>query len=434
MAHNVRRLEKKRIYNKPHLINLDSFENVTDYLDSRPEGMPDKTELAVLRDIEKEKRKGSLGERSTAVIPVSGVLTYEETWMGAICGMSSYQGIVSQMEQAVDKGYKTVVLDVDSGGGEAYGTFETAKTLRKLAKDNDIKLIAYVDGISASAAYGLSVAADEIILNPYAEVGSIGVVTKLLNDSEKMKKDGVQTTYVYAGDNKIPFDAEGEWREDFIADLQEKVDVLYADFVSHVSEMRSIEKDTVKDTQAKMFSSDNAISLGLADRVMERMEFAEYLADLEEGKDMPLNLFKKDKEEKMSTEDIQAQEEAPAVSLENENHAELIAQLQAQVESLQEEKLSLANEREKEAKAAFVKELSDFSFVSDSEALAEALFGLEDKSKEVVLGVLSAADAALVESATDILSEEVEEEVVDLSEQEKEKATTRSFIKAKYDK
>jgi signal peptide peptidase SppA len=431
MAHKVSRLEKKKVYNTPHLITSTGLEEVVSYLDERPNGMMSKEELAVARDLYREKKKNNLGEKSVAVIPVSGVLTYEETLFGALCGMSSYQGIIGMMHQAVSEGYQTVVLDVDSGGGEAYGTFETSKELRRLATENNIKLIAYVDGISASAAYGLSVAADEIILNPYAEVGSIGVVTKLMNNNEKMKKEGISQTYVFAGDNKIPFDSEGEWREDFIAEIQDRVDTLYEDFTVHVAGMRNIDVQAVKDTQAKMFSSDNAITLGLADKIMERQEFANYLADLDEGKDMPLNLFNKEKkEEKMSTENLNTP--APEVEMEAQNQAKLLADLQEQVATLKADKEKAEASLKAEAQASFAKELADFSFVGDDSAkLAASLFNLSTEDKEVVMAVLAKADKAVTEMATNSLAIEEEDTPELETETVKQRAALRQEIEAR---
>lgn len=67
--------------------------------------------------------------------------------------------------------------------------------------------------MSASAAFGLSVAAHEIIANPDAELGSVGVVVKLRNMNKAMNNAGVEDTYIYAGDSKIPFKEDGSFRK-----------------------------------------------------------------------------------------------------------------------------------------------------------------------------------------------------------------------------
>ena len=95
-------------------------------------------------------------------------------------------------------------MDADSGGGEAYGMMETANEMRKIADANDVKFITYVDGYAASAMYGLSAASHEIIVNPDAQVGSIGVVVSLANYSEAEKQYGLKRVYVTAGESKVP--------------------------------------------------------------------------------------------------------------------------------------------------------------------------------------------------------------------------------------
>ena len=423
MAHEVKRISKEMVFNKPHLISASGFNNIIEYLDSRPDGMMSKEELAVARDIREKSKKLNLGEGDVGVISVSGALTYEETMFGALCGMSSYQGILSQMRQAVKEGYSTVVLDVDSGGGEAYACFETAKELRKLANENDIRLIAYIDGISASAAYGLSVAADEIIANPYAEVGSVGVLTRLVNMSEKEKKEGIATTYIYAGDQKIPFDAEGEWREDFLADIQKKVDKLYSDFVSHVATMRGIDEESVRSTQAKMFDVDEALSIKFIDKVMERGEFAEYLADIKEG-NMPIGFMKEKKDEETMSKDTQDKVEMSAEQLAQ------FEQMQAQLSELEAQNKQLQEVAKEKELSALADKVSELSFVEDQASLATILFGMEEADRDSVLAVLGKAQAAVEAGAEEelVVTEEGEEE---LSSEDQQRELTRKAVEAR---
>lgn len=447
MPHEVKRIERKMLFNQPHLIMAEQFESILEYLDSRPDGMMTKEELAVARDLrERNKREKNLGEGDVAIIRVEGSLTYEETLFSALCGMSSYQGILTQMREAVQEGYKVVVLDVNSGGGQAYGCFSTAKELRNLALENDIKLIAYIDGISASAAYGLSVAADEIIINPYAEVGSIGVLTRLVNDNEKKKKEGITTTYITAGKEKIPFDADGEWREGFLDDLQSKVDSLYNDFVAHVATMRGISEETVRDTEAKMFTREKALELGLADKVMDLPEFFNYLSDLVEGSDnMPLNLFKtKKKEETMSVESQEAEATVDTTKVEAQAEAthESVTQMSAeQLAELEAMRQELAKYKEAEAQAAqleqeqkrnkLLEQLAGYSFAKDqAEELGAMLFEASEDLRNSVLSVLEKADKAVEEAVSEPLSVEAEAEVVD--EKARAKEATRRQIEAKY--
>lgn len=355
----------KLIYNTPLLSTQHQLEDIVGYLNSR--GNED---LAIQKDLQAKAVDGSLGEGSIACIPVMGALTYQETWMDALCGMSSYQGILGMTRQAIAEGFTTIVLDVDSGGGQAYGAFETAQEFKALTQAAGIKTIAYVDGMSASAAFALSIGADEIISNPQSKIGSVGVVSQLRNTSAKDKKEGVSTTYVYAGESKIPYDAEGEFTKSFIDDLQMSIDGLYEDFLSHVVDMRDVEKEAVRSTQAKVFSADKALEIGFIDKIMTRNQFAEYLADIQDKGDnnmsiKSLNIF--NKKEELSNMPNTDHTEALASALADRDEAlskvsaieeELTASL-SKVESLSEDLAEVKSSLASLQKENETKELSD---------------------------------------------------------------------------
>lgn len=211
------------------------------------------------------------------VIPICGVLT-NVPFYGA-CGIEgvSYTSITDNFHYLVDKGATTIVLDIDSGGGSAYSCFESALYCKQLAKDNGIKIVTYVDGMAASAAYAWAAIADEIVMNPMAEVGSIGVVVQLQNINRMKTAMGIDTTYLYAGANKIPFDKEGGFTETFLAEMQEKISYLYEVFVEFAAEMRDISTEVVRGTEASTYMPEQAIKIGLADSMMTKDEFTNYI-------------------------------------------------------------------------------------------------------------------------------------------------------------
>jgi ClpP class serine protease len=70
------------------------------------------------------------------------------------------------------------VLDIDSGGGAVDGTSEFAAVLAGLTKP----VVAYSDGMIASAAYWAASACNRIVLNnATCAVGSIGVMSSLID-------------------------------------------------------------------------------------------------------------------------------------------------------------------------------------------------------------------------------------------------------------
>lgn len=406
MAHSLFRLTEK-LYNTPHLISESSLTRIMQVIEDRNNGS---FELAV-KDKSKKKNRDLAYNSDTGVgvVSVSGPLTYIE--YEALCGEtnSSYQQVRAEFESMVSKGAKTIVLDVDSPGGEAYQAFETAKHIRAIADQHDVKIVSYVDGLAASAAYVLASVSDEIIVNPMAEVGSIGVVVKLRNVNKAMKEMGIEDTYVYAGKSKIPFNSEGEFSEEFLNDIQAKVDVLYEEFVSHVAEARGIDLQRVKDTEAKTFLPKEAIELGLADKQMTLSEFSNYLADLSEtGDKMPVgNLFNFNKKEETldmnQLEQLQAQLSELQVKFEGaqSEHAavlEVLSGKEAELANALETIATLQNEKVVAKAQARKEKLSAVMAQEKVEAVAASLEALDDTAFATVLEGF-AAQAAVVEQS-----------------------------------
>jgi ClpP class serine protease len=262
------------LYNKPHLISPQAFDEITSYLAMRNAGMMAKVET-VKPNLDQPSQAGKIG-----LINIHGSLTNKP--IESLCGATgtSYAGLLDQMSYLIDQGCKTIVMDISSGGGEAFNCFQTADALRAMADQNGVYVISYVQDCSASAAYALTVMADEVVAHPQGSIGSIGVLVALMNNTKALEKAGLSRTFITAGENKIPFDAEGEFREGFLADIQEQVDDLYMQFCAHVSKYTGLSVEDVKATEASVFRAPKALELGLINFVMTNEEFAEYLQNM----------------------------------------------------------------------------------------------------------------------------------------------------------
>lgn len=268
----------QKLYGVPHLVNKQSFNSITSYLNSRnAQGM--KLVPAPMSDAsEAEEEPDDLDDiNGVGIINISGPLTNKETGWEMMCGGCSYEYIMDQCEDLIEEGATCIVLIMDSGGGEAYGVFSAADNIRKQCDDAGIPLYAYVDGCAASACYALAVVSDEIICNPYADVGSIGVLVSLVDSSKQDEMEGVKYVYVTAGKEKIPYNEDGSFRSEFIDDLQYKVDFLYEAFCSHVSNYTGLSVEDVKNTEAKTFIAPDALKLGLINKIMTNEEFVDYI-------------------------------------------------------------------------------------------------------------------------------------------------------------
>jgi len=266
----------EELYSKPHLISPSSFYAITSYLEKRNQNMLMKFEE--MDDSEEEDDEDKFDPMSgVGVISIIGALTYRP--VSSMCGAvgTSYVDLLEDVTEMIEEGASTIILNIDSGGGQAYSCFSTANEIRKKCDEAGVFLVAYVDGCACSAAYALACVADEVVANPMAEVSNIGVLISLLNDSEAMKMEGVQRTFIYAGAEKVPFAEDGSWRQSFLDGLQESVDDLYDEFCSHVAKYTGLSVAEVKATEAKTFKASKALELGLVNKIMTQSEFIDYI-------------------------------------------------------------------------------------------------------------------------------------------------------------
>ena len=208
------------------------------------------------------------------LIPIKGSLTYEESGWEGLCGMTSYESIQGQAEYLIkNEKVDELILEINSGGGQAYGCFEAAQVVRNLANKNNVKITTYVDGVAYSGGYAWASIADEVIVNPMGRVGSIGVVLPLTNYAEKDKKEGIKRIYITSGKSKVPYDEDGNFTEDALDEFRKSSKIIYDEFVGHVAEMRGIDRQSVIDTEAKTFDAKTALSLNLIDSIMTKEQF-----------------------------------------------------------------------------------------------------------------------------------------------------------------
>lgn len=450
MAHELARLRSK-LFDTPLLVETKSFESILNYLDKRCEGTVEVNKEAA----EEYSMHSTLyyKDNGLGVININGPLTNKSTGWEAFCGGTSYESIKEDFEALLEEGAKTIAFIVESGGGEAYGMMDTGNYLRRLADENGVKIVSYIDGLSASAAYGLTAISDEIISNKSSEIGSIGVLIRLMNDSKALEKEGYERTFITAGDEKIPFAADGSFRKEFIDDLQYKVDTLYQEFVEYVAEHRNISIEAVRNTQAKTFLAGDAVRLGLADKLMTQEEFYSYLSGEAQnnvnGSSMKDRIFKftksEDKSEMTQLADMQAQLEALTTELSTAQLAvaelastkEAMATLQA---AFTEKETALAAALDQVKQMEAVKEqmkaqartdkLSAVMAADKVEAVQASLATLSDEAFETVLAGFAQQKQAL--EASELMQElggEGGEPEAKAQEEDKARLSTEALIK-----
>jgi signal peptide peptidase SppA len=265
-----------RVLNRPLLMEPTKAEVLLHVLEGR---LPLEGSLAPLspdasRFVGKRRAEGPGAymyavESGTAIIPIVGSLVNRGAWIGASSGLVSYEGIAAQLRAARDDtAVKSIMLDIDSGGGEATGMFAVAQLVREVAAIKPV--VAFVNDVAASAAYGIASSATEIVVSPTSIVGSIGVVLIHMDRTGELAAKGIAATVLFEGAHKAdghPF--AGPLSASVRADLQAEIRKFHTQFVTLVGEGRGakLTADMARATEARTFLGQEAVDRGLADRV-----------------------------------------------------------------------------------------------------------------------------------------------------------------------
>lgn len=278
MAHTLFRIAEK-LYGVPHLITESALAPILEYLNDRNNYEFKPVVKTEENTKPKSQKVGSIGE-----IAIDGALTYKpvEGMCGSVSGVS-YQSILQQAEQLISEGVTTLILTHSSPGGEASHVFSTAQDLRKLADDNNVRLISYIDTMSASASLALQVVADEVVIHPSATTGSIGCVVAILDKSKALAAAGLKPIYIASTPGKTPFQNDGSFSEEFLVEVQEDVTRLGNQFAEHVSVHTGIPVADILAMDAKMFHAEAALEVGLVNKIMDHNQFTDYVMSLHKG-------------------------------------------------------------------------------------------------------------------------------------------------------
>jgi signal peptide peptidase SppA len=267
-----------RIFNRPLLMEPGSFEAMLPSVERvfRAGVLPEPEAFVSVRT-ERGENSGLRMAGPVAVIPVLGPLYHRGHYTADCKYLTGYEDIAVMLRKAgEDPEAKVIAMAIDSPGGEVAGCFELAKSMKSMA--NGKAIVAMVNDQACSAAYAIASGADQVVSTETAQSGSIGVMLRHEDYSSYLEKLGVNVTLIHAGKHKVdgnPFEALGK---DVRADLQAEIDRLYTMFVDLVASNRSIDATVVRDTEARTFMGEAALSLGLIDRIESPDQTLERLA------------------------------------------------------------------------------------------------------------------------------------------------------------
>ncbi|WP_425401252.1 signal peptide peptidase SppA [Algiphilus sp.] len=256
----------------PWAITANRMADIIDVLAYQAAGgklTPDEVRAYVGDDV-----KGQQGVRSAgggvAILSLRGVIAHRIESVQDISGPggTSMEGFSRRFREVMnDDEVSAVVIDVDSPGGAVSGVEEMGKEIREARGTKPI--VAVANTLAASAAYHLASQADELVVTPSGEVGSIGVFAAHQNMAQALESMGIEVTLISAGKYKVegnPYEALSDDAREY---MQSRVDDFYEAFVNAVAAGRGVLADAVKSDfgQGRVVGAQDAVAAGMADSV-----------------------------------------------------------------------------------------------------------------------------------------------------------------------
>lgn len=217
-------------------------------------------------------------ESGIAIMDISGALTSRP--VSSWCSRQvSYEQIRAELaEQVEDANTKAIVFRLDSPGGEASQNIDLHDFIYSMRGDKPI--IAMVDDMAYSACYGIASACDEVWVTRTSGVGSVGVVTYHVDQSDFNNKIGIKVEFIHAGARKVEGNPHQALTDTARSNIQDRIDHLYDMFTESVARGRGLTVEQVKATEAGTYIGVKAIEVGFADVLGT---FADLLAYLDGG-------------------------------------------------------------------------------------------------------------------------------------------------------
>lgn len=215
-----------------------------------------------------------------AVIYAEGQITNYFSGRGSFSGdMIGAKSIVKDIKKIKDDSdIKAVVLRVNSPGGSALGSELILQALNDLKKVKPV--YASFGPVAASGGYYISCNSDKIFSSPSSIIGSIGVVSLLLNHKELNEKLGInfETIKKYEMDDFLNSSRKPTERE--IDILRRSMLGIYDEFTDHVVKGRKIDKAVIPDiAQGRVWTGVQGVEKELVDEVKAFQEVFEYAAE-----------------------------------------------------------------------------------------------------------------------------------------------------------
>jgi ClpP class serine protease len=129
--------------------------------------------------------------------------------------------------------------------------------------------VAVANHLMASAAYWIGSAAEEVVVTPSGDVGSVGVFAMHEDWSGALEKEGINISLISAGKYKVEGNPYQPLGEEARAAIQASVDEVYDVFTNAVARNRGVNPAAVRTGfgEGRVVGAQEALKLGMVDRI-----------------------------------------------------------------------------------------------------------------------------------------------------------------------
>ena len=228
------------------------------------------TKIAMREDLESiqalEAKSGNQISNSTeirgdvAVIHINGVISRYANLFHAVCGGVSTELLSKEFNQALEsKSVKSIVLNIDSPGGEASGIHELGEMIFHARGRKPIR--AYVGGMGCSAAYWIASACDRVVMDATAAVGSIGVVASVVKRDDQEGQTSYEFVSSQSPNKRLDVDSDKGQQA-----MQGQLDQMADVFIDRVARNMGVDRNQVLNDfgRGAMVIGQEAVECGMA--------------------------------------------------------------------------------------------------------------------------------------------------------------------------
>lgn len=207
-------------------------------------------------------------ENGVARFSINGPMTRYPTSFQSAFGGAATLPVQRAVREARSNGFVSAAFfEISSPGGTTEGIEDFCQELARFRAVKPLRMHIAAQGTSAAQRVGIE--GDVLTIDPMGIAGSVGVLTRLRDTSELMRRAGVKDHYIASGDRKTDGAPGTVITDEQIAARRALVDGMNRSFLAAVELRRPRTKDHIKDiARAGLYDAHKTVEIGLADAVM----------------------------------------------------------------------------------------------------------------------------------------------------------------------